>query len=65
MAQIELLTRQLRCPLSVKNKAEEYFRLVLLKYKGLTPSSLAGICVDLACHQLGEVVDKVGVFCKH
>lgn len=61
MEQVDSLVKQLRCSLSVKSKAEEYFRLAQLKYKALGPSSLAAICVELACHQLEEPVNKVGV----
>lgn len=61
MEQIDILTRRLRSPPTVKTTAQEYFRLVQLKYPSLLPSSLAAICVELACQQLGEPVDKVGV----
>ena len=60
MEQVDILAKRLRCPSTVIAKAKEYFRLSQLKYKGLTHFSLAAICLDLSCHQLGEAVDKVG-----
>ena len=58
---MEQLCRKLRLPPPVREKAQEYQRLAELRNKNAAiPSScIVSVCVELACNQLDEPVDKV------
>ena len=56
---MEHLCRKLRVPPLVKEKALEYKRLAELKTATIPSSCMASVCIELACTQLDEPVDKV------
>ena len=61
MEQIQLLVKKLHLSPRARDKAMEYLRLAELKCPtDLQPSCLAAICLDIACDQLGAIVDRVG-----
>ena len=63
MEQVKEFLRRFQVPQSVGEQALEYHRLAEVKcstvVRGLSGSSLALICIELACTQLGEPFDKV------
>lgn len=60
---MEEFLRKFQVPQVVGEQAREYHRLAEVKcsaaVRGLSSTALALICIELACTQLGEPIDKV------
>ena len=66
MEQVRELLKRVRVAAAVEKRAFEYCRLAEVKCSShsLTPSCLAMVCIELACVQLGEPLDKVQLTVK-
>ena len=62
---MEEFLQKFQVPKLVGEQAREYHRLAEVKcsaaVRGLSSTALALICIELACTQLGEPIDKVPV----
>lgn len=66
MEQVQLLVKKLCVSPQARHKAMEYLRLAELKCPAdLPPSCLAAICVEIACDQQGDLVDRVRRMHRH
>ena len=63
MQQVAEFSRRFQLSQSVSSQAQEYYRLAevkgVLSLRGVSGPCLALICLEIACNQHGEPLDKV------